>query len=301
MNASYKIALVVAVGLLIVVVGYYATRGSADITGTTPPALDAAAVALDDAPANTPGTDTPRNAPGTRTPRAGDDTPPTVRDDRPTPAIRLDLETVTPRQPRTVELGPAPGEPLDPTTGGNDATTTPNEPVETDPATAQPTPGEQETQPAQPAGTPDPQPAPRTTPPTRQAGDVPETYTVKPGDMLVTIAERLYGTQTAWEAIAQANPSVDPTRLRVGQELRLPPRSAVNRPRQEQPAPPPGERERYTVQPGDNLSRIAERFYGSAEHWEIIYNHNRDAIGADPGRLRAGMTLDIPPALPERG
>jgi nucleoid-associated protein YgaU len=222
----------------------------------------------------------------------------------------MDLETVTPRQPRTVELGPAPGEPLDPVagvTGGSDTTDPPTEtPAEVDPPTTQPDaePGVRDNEPAQPAQpveTPETRPGTRTTPPpARQPGDVPETYTVKPGDMLVTIAERLYGTQTAWEAIAQANPSVDPTRLQVGQVLRLPPRSSVNRPRQEQPAPPPGERERYTVQPGDNLSRIAERFYGSAEHWEIIYNHNREAIGVDPGRLRAGMTLDIPPALPER-
>ncbi|HEX2479584.1 MAG TPA: transporter substrate-binding domain-containing protein [Geminicoccaceae bacterium] len=51
--------------------------------------------------------------------------------------------------------------------------------------------------------------------------------------------------------------------------------------------------ETYVVQPGDTLSRIARRFYGDAS-WQRIYDANRDVIGDDPGRLRVGMTLQIP-------
>jgi polar amino acid transport system substrate-binding protein len=54
--------------------------------------------------------------------------------------------------------------------------------------------------------------------------------------------------------------------------------------------------ETYVVQPGDTLSRIARRFYGDARpaSWQRIHEANRDLIGDDPGRLRVGMTLQIP-------
>jgi ABC-type amino acid transport substrate-binding protein/phage tail protein X len=54
--------------------------------------------------------------------------------------------------------------------------------------------------------------------------------------------------------------------------------------------------ETYVVQSGDTLSRIARRFYGDARpaSWQRIYEANRDLIGDDPGRLRVGMTLQIP-------
>jgi ABC-type amino acid transport substrate-binding protein len=52
----------------------------------------------------------------------------------------------------------------------------------------------------------------------------------------------------------------------------------------------------YVVQPGDTLSRIARAYYGDAwaTSWQRIYEANRDVIGDDPGRLRVGMTLQIP-------
>jgi ABC-type amino acid transport substrate-binding protein len=54
--------------------------------------------------------------------------------------------------------------------------------------------------------------------------------------------------------------------------------------------------ETYVVQPGDTLSRIARRFYGDARpaSWQRIHEANRDVIGDDPGRLRVGMTLQVP-------
>ena len=52
----------------------------------------------------------------------------------------------------------------------------------------------------------------------------------------------------------------------------------------------------HVVQSGATLSRIAREFYGDARaaSWQRIYEANRDAIGDDPGRLRVGMTLQIP-------
>ena len=96
-------------------------------------------------------------------------------------------------------------------------------------------------------------------------------------------------------------PHGDPTFVPIpaGHTLTFRPAEKNPGPAAEVVAPPHNNpaRERYTVKPGDNLTRIAERFYGDADQWDIIYNHNRDAIGPDPGRLKAGMTLDIPPAV----
>ncbi len=53
----------------------------------------------------------------------------------------------------------------------------------------------------------------------------------------------------------------------------------------------------YTVQSGDFLSAIAQRFYGDGSEtaWRKIYEANKAAIGADPTQLQVGMILVIPP------
>lgn len=52
----------------------------------------------------------------------------------------------------------------------------------------------------------------------------------------------------------------------------------------------------YTVQAGDFLSAIAQKFYGdgSEASWRKIYAANRDTIGPDPTQLKVGMVLVIP-------
>ncbi|MEM9414451.1 MAG: LysM peptidoglycan-binding domain-containing protein [Planctomycetota bacterium] len=331
MNASYKIALVVAVGLLIVVAGYYATR-----TSETPePVADVSSAAEQDGGEQTPVITPPRDeepTPPTRrtAPTLDDRTGPAER-----PAPRTAVRQPTPPEvdpadaedttPNVVDLGPAPGGLPSSlaearSLGGNDTpdaaagdlaetepieestvSAGPDEASEATPTEAAPSPqpGSQPNTVTTADAAPETRPAPTERPAERAAEPrgIPATYTIQAGDMLVTIAERYYGTQAAWEAIAQANPTVDPTRLRVGQELRLPRLDAVERPRTEPPAPTPGRRDAYTVRAGDNLYRIAQRFYNDAEKWDIIYNHNRDLIGDDPGKLREGMTLVIPPAV----
>lgn len=46
----------------------------------------------------------------------------------------------------------------------------------------------------------------------------------------------------------------------------------------------------YTVQPGDNLTKIAVKFNTT---WEAIYNKNKEVIGDDPDIIRAGQVLVI--------
>ena len=59
-------------------------------------------------------------------------------------------------------------------------------------------------------------------------------------------------------------------------------------------APAPPAEETYTVVSGDNLSKIAKRYYGSANAWRRIYEANKDVIGGNPDLIRPGQKLRIP-------
>ena len=50
----------------------------------------------------------------------------------------------------------------------------------------------------------------------------------------------------------------------------------------------------YTVQSGDSLSTVAQRFYGSQGNYMKIYYSNQEAIGPNPNIIRAGQKLYIP-------
>lgn len=51
--------------------------------------------------------------------------------------------------------------------------------------------------------------------------------------------------------------------------------------------------ETYEVQPGDNLSIISKRVYGTTTRWSLIYDANRDLLQS-PDWLQVGMRLKIP-------
>ncbi|MBI4782435.1 MAG: LysM peptidoglycan-binding domain-containing protein [Oscillatoriophycideae cyanobacterium NC_groundwater_1537_Pr4_S-0.65um_50_18] len=106
-------------------------------------------------------------------------------------------------------------------------------------------------------------------------------YTVQRGDSLASIGRRFYGIGRHWDAIYAANRQVvgnDPNHLRLGLQLII----------------PPADFRAYTVQSGDTLSAIAQRFYGDAERWNLIYETNLNVIGNNPELLRLGLQLVIP-------
>jgi nucleoid-associated protein YgaU len=121
-------------------------------------------------------------------------------------------------------------------------------------------------------------------------------YVVQPGDTFSSIAQQHYGAESKWFDIAQANPTVDPTRLRVGQELKLPAAAALEKPA-EPVADAPGSLTSYTIEAGDSLSTIAGKAYGDPTLWRTIYNFNRDKIGDNPNAIQAGMVLKVPPRV----
>jgi nucleoid-associated protein YgaU len=53
--------------------------------------------------------------------------------------------------------------------------------------------------------------------------------------------------------------------------------------------------QKYTVQPGDSLSKIAKRFYGHAGAYRKIFEANTDQLD-DPDQIQVGQELVIPAA-----
>lgn len=116
---------------------------------------------------------------------------------------------------------------------------------------------------------------------TRPPGTRP--YTIMAGDTLYRLAQR-FGTTV--RAIMDANPGIDPDRLRVGQVIYIPIRPGPGFPTR---PPCPGIFERYSVRPGDTLWRIA-RDRGISISDILRYNPS-----IDPDRLRVGQILCLPP------
>ncbi len=307
MNTTYKVALLGALALFVVVIVISIAGGSGPDSpdDTNKDSIQANAAASGANNTTPSGNDAP--APPTRRPAVPDELPPSVNinepEETPTPAGLADDgpginptlstgETIdnTPdlagetenqplRRPNSLmglnggRLGFGDPEP--------EPVVEPREPVDSTPIAQAPP---SDTTPR----TPEPSPSP-----TAQ-----DTYTIQSGDNFAIIAERLYGEQAYWPAIAQANPEVDPNRLQVGQEINLPEATDVARidqPRQADEVPSvPGE-QRHVVQAGETLSGIAQQHYGAGSQWRYLYNVNRETIGDNPNRLRANMVLIIRP------
>jgi nucleoid-associated protein YgaU len=58
--------------------------------------------------------------------------------------------------------------------------------------------------------------------------------------------------------------------------------------------PPLDEKTQYRAQPGESLYKISLKLYGKADRVDAIYNLNKDAIGPNPSRLKAGTVLKLP-------
>ena len=111
---------------------------------------------------------------------------------------------------------------------------------------------------------------------------------VQPGQTLSDLAARYLGSAGRWRELLEANRDRldSPERLRAGMALRLP---AGASPAGAGPAPPGT----YTVQSGDNLTRIAARLLGDGDRWREIYEANRDQLSS-PDAVRQGQTLRLP-------
>jgi len=121
-------------------------------------------------------------------------------------------------------------------------------------------------------------------------------YVIRPGDTFESIARRELGSARFAGAIARANAFVDPMRLRVGREIRIPvdPANIQGRPADDEAEPEGSAPMEYVVRRGDTLSAIAARIYGSSAEAGRIFEANRDRLDS-PDDVRVGQTLRLPP------
>jgi len=144
-------------------------------------------------------------------------------------------------------------------------------------------------------------PSPRKTPPDHAGKTAPpETieHTIRrEGASWRSISIELFATPDHADAIARANPFVDERRLRPGRVIRIP---LVNDADAIQGGGPPEPPEparviEYTVQPGDSLSVISQKFYFTVTKADMLYEYNRERLGLrDKDSIRAGQVLLIP-------
>jgi len=128
-------------------------------------------------------------------------------------------------------------------------------------------------------------PPPDTTPISPLAST--QEHVVQRGESFSTIAPKY---NVSVRAIQAANPTVNPTRLQIGQKLVIPPPSAPGANGVAAPVPATGE-QIYTVKAGDNLTKIA------AAHGTTI-NAIRRANNLVTDQIKVGDKLKIPTAAP---
>lgn len=281
MNNSYKIALVAAIIMCVAAAGYYVTRGQP----VAEPDLSVAAATepLVSRPVSQPPGATPsptsatasadssgHGATGTSTLSAGGGA---------APQPPLPARTMPTSKPPTLTFGgtgtmpaPAPA-PTDDTAGVTPSSSTPVNRV------------------TSPRGD--------GSPPTLAAVRSSRTYTIKRGDSFSSIAAALYGSERFWIEIAQANPSLDPMKLKVGDVIRLPDLAtsgSADAGAAAAATPTASDNTiRYIVRPGDTLGGIARQYYNDPGLWQTIYRANRGVIGSNPDRVVEGTVLIIPP------
>ena len=122
---------------------------------------------------------------------------------------------------------------------------------------------------------------------------------MKEGDSLASIWRGLTGSERGWEKLQAANPGLDPSRLKIGQVLKVPDWSSDATPAKTAAAAPVAAAGTHTVASGETLSSIAQKVYGESKLWKRIYDANKDVIGSDPANLKVGQVLRIPPKTGE--
>jgi len=117
-------------------------------------------------------------------------------------------------------------------------------------------------------------------------------HQVQKGDRLDKISMMYYGTHHRHREILDANPGLDPNRLRLGKKIVIPDiRGGL--PKQSQvfiERNNPLVRD-YLVKPGDVLGRISRKELGSSKHIKRILEVNP---GLDPKKIKVGQVISLP-------
>jgi LysM repeat protein len=134
-------------------------------------------------------------------------------------------------------------------------------------------------------------PPPVTTPPPPPVAEMQE-YTIVKGDLLSNIAKN---NHVSTKAILDANPGIDPKKLKIGQKIKIPAASSTpamsSTPTAAPMAPEAGASGgiTYKVKTGDNLTSIAKKFHGVS----IKAIQQANNLGSSTS-IKVGQVLKIP-------
>lgn len=136
---------------------------------------------------------------------------------------------------------------------------------------------------------------------TPKAGRATIDYTVKRGDSLWKIADRLLGDGTRFPEIVNLNRHVlngQPDFITAGTVLLVPDESPSEQP--DTAGPAAGGADEYVVKPGDTLSAIAHDELGDPRAYPELFEASHDTVQPDGNRLtdpdliRPGWTITVP-------
>ncbi len=109
-------------------------------------------------------------------------------------------------------------------------------------------------------------------------------HTIVRGDSFATLATK-YGVSA--RSIQDANPTLVPTRLKLGEKVKIPPKSASIRPTAS-PTATGGESDVYVVKSGDTLSKIAKSHRTTVSELQKLN-------GLTTTQIRVSQRLKLPP------
>lgn len=134
----------------------------------------------------------------------------------------------------------------------------------------------------------------------RTRADGTREYIVKENDSFWTIAQQAYGNGAYYPLLVQANPDVNPSNLRVGSRILIPPRQATTRSSQPTTGRAGGDSVSagagqmvYTVtaEDGRGYWGIAEKLYGDGTYYVLLQRANPDTSSS---ALRVGQAILAP-------
>jgi nucleoid-associated protein YgaU len=113
-----------------------------------------------------------------------------------------------------------------------------------------------------------------------------KTHVVQRGDTLSALAARYLGNARYAGKIIKANPGIQPRRLQVGMELKIP--TDVEQTDATQPS---------TIEAGEGWYDLAKRFLGDGSRWPELYEMNKDRVPRNPNILPEGTVIELPENL----
>lgn len=146
-----------------------------------------------------------------------------------------------------------------------------------------------------------------------------KTHTVQSGDNFSRLAVKYYGSSRYTDFIMQANPDVDPRRMRVGQKIAIPPLPDQAKPESTavaaaepspaaitpnaraaslmappEPAPTLTEKRTYKVRSGEGWEELAQRFLGNSNRWPELFEYNKEWVPGNFNVLPEGTVIKLP-------